>query len=77
MVNDKNSRRNMMKKSAAFVLPTLVTFQLASLKVQASGSYNSHSISTQGSNGNKGNHYGNNKGDRNPKDVKNKHNTAF
>ena len=67
MKNIKSSRRNMMKRSAAFILPTLVTFQISSLKVQASGSFTPQGDNNPGKHGNHnpgkyGNRYGNKKG---------------
>ena len=72
MTNNKITRRSILKKTAAFILPTIVTFKISALKVQASGTYRSVN-SNQGThgdngnhfgqlkNGNKGNHYGQNK----------------
>lgn len=62
----KQTRRDMLRKAALFVVPTIVSFQLSELQVQAS--------SRGGNNGNNGNHYGNDRPDQNPTDWKNKFN---
>jgi hypothetical protein len=60
--NQYESRRDILKKGAAFVLPTITTFSLSALKVQAStGSFSARGVSAGGN----GNHYGNTKGDYN------------
>lgn len=84
MKNNSQSRRDMLRKTAMFAIPTIVSFQLSEVAVQAS-----HSVSVDPAddftsnnwnnrnrwkhrnkwqNGNNGNHYGNKKTDQNDKD---------
>ncbi len=77
MKNNSQSRRDMLRKTAMFAIPTIVSFQLSEVAVQAShsvsvvpttGKKHRWKHSNKWQKGNNGNHYGNKKTDQNDKD---------
>lgn len=61
----ESSRRKMLKKTAIFAVPTIMTFNLLDVQANVSGA--------PATNGGNGNHYGNDKPDQNDNDDKNSH----
>ncbi len=71
MNNTIQSRRDMIRKTALFAVPTIASFKLSELTVKASGIRPDLKKKT-----NNGNHYGNSTPDYNPTDWKNQFNTS-
>jgi len=68
----ESSRRKMLQKTALFVVPTLVTFNLKDIQANVSGAPSTNVFGAQS--GGNGNHYGNDKPDQNNHDTPNSHN---
>jgi hypothetical protein len=65
---EKESRRDLLKrigKTAAFVIPSMVTFSISSLAVKPSGSHGNNGNHGNGNNGNHGNGNNGNHGNGN------------
>jgi hypothetical protein len=73
-LNLLKSRREALKKTALFVVPTIMTFNLKDVQAKVSGKPTGVTGSGGKKDDNNGNHYGNDKPDQNQHDTHNSHN---